>query len=159
MKAKRHGKNRIPTEDIKTLYVVGLKTLEEIGTIAGMSKQGVLYVLNQIGVDYKGGKVEKICAYCEGAFQVARYIVKKDQGAYCSIDCAASHRSMGHDMKVSSRMGRAAWLMAGRQILPGQVIHHINGDRTDNSLANLQLFNSQGEHMQYHHSLRHGSKP
>lgn len=38
----------------------------------------------------------------------------------------------------------------GRTLLPGEVVHHINGIRDDNRIGNLMMFSSNGEHMKVH---------
>ena len=38
----------------------------------------------------------------------------------------------------------------GRDLLPGEVIHHIDGDRMNNDLGNLWLFPSHADHARYH---------
>lgn len=38
----------------------------------------------------------------------------------------------------------------GRHLLPGEVIHHINGIRTDNKIENLKLLSSNGDHIKLH---------
>src|SRR6185436_7873536 len=41
-----------------------------------------------------------------------------------------------------------------RYLEPNEVVHHINGDKQDNRIENLQLMN-KSEHMSYHSIERH----
>ena len=47
--------------------------------------------------------------------------------------------------------------LLGRPLKDGEVIHHINEDKTDNSTENLMLFASHSEHMKHHWALRHNA--
>jgi hypothetical protein len=38
----------------------------------------------------------------------------------------------------------------GRPLLPEEVVHHIDGDRSNNVVGNLMLFSNGGQHIHYH---------
>jgi hypothetical protein len=42
----------------------------------------------------------------------------------------------------------------GRYLKPIEVVHHIDGQRDNNNIENLHLFQNQSEHISYHHFLQ-----
>lgn len=62
------------------------------------------------------------------------YVYKPDH-PYCKKDrCVLEHRIILEDQ-------------LGRYLLPGEVVHHINGDSKDNRLENLIVFRTNADHL------------
>lgn len=51
---------------------------------------------------------------------------------------------------------RARYVMEkylGRKLLPTEIVHHINGIKTDDRIKNLKLFSSVNQHIKEHHNI------
>lgn len=151
--------------------------INDIAVLAGISRQAVRDSLIRSGVyNPRHGSVEKVCPFCRERFTAWRNVVRRGGGNYCSVQCFHADRSIGGEYSAIggamtrltseiygvqeattrnlSREARRAVKQAGIVLKPGQVVHHIDGDRSNNKLENLMIFDSHTAHMQYHHSLR-----
>lgn len=69
-------------------------------------------------------------------------------------------RGTGKKMMLGKRVYvRVVEEVLGREISYPEVIHHINEDRSDNRLENLQFFRHQGAHLRIHHFARRHNIP
>lgn len=68
----------------------------------------------------------------------------------CRFSCMGNHDG---DIFLH-RLVMAEYLQ--RPLSPEEVVHHINGDVTDNRIENLRLFKNNSEHIVYHYKLKGG---
>lgn len=67
---------------------------------------------------------------------------------------AAGYRRRHHGGKPIREHRRVAEKKLGRPLRKGEVVHHINEDKTDNRPENIRVFTSHSEHMKHHARLR-----
>ncbi len=103
------------------------------------------------------------CAICGEVFTP----VRRSKGLYCSRLCsqagiarstirqrADALRGRGEGRTYRKRLGRhehrvVAEETLGRALLPGEIVHHIDGNKLNNDPANLEVM-TQGDHLRRH---------
>ena len=130
----RQQKCAISTDYIKELYEKGMSTLE-IGENVGLSAQAIYQRLLHTGV--------RLRSFSEAISLAARRGRKKQQMGELNAQWKGG-RSLTNDGYIEVRINgkqrrehRVVWEKEHGSIPKGWVIHHLNGIRTDNRLANL----------------------
>ncbi len=166
-------KSKLTGQEIVDMYRnnASIKSIQEV---AGISRPAVYNILNAAGIELGRREVlVLVCRFCGEKYDKPRSRVSGEHGGYCSIQCFHADRSLSGEYSKNGgritrltetvgeitecsfgRRARKAIETSGVKLKPGQVIHHIDGNRSNNSLVNLRIFNSHSEHMQFHHSLR-----
>ena len=121
--------------------------------------------------------IDVICPYCGALFQVPPSRLKRSKQVFCSPSCNNRYHNpeknktlMTEEVKQKLRLSRkgsgegktytkdhgrhehraVAEQILGRKLLPGEVVHHIDGNKKNNAPENIQVFPSQAEHARWH---------
>lgn len=149
-----------------------MERVDAIASDAGVTRQTIHNILKANGaLTYKRKSIKLECAFCGETF-TKPYAYVKDVN-YCSQQCFHAHRSIAGmysergskltalvdrtKIRKLSRQARKVVEESGIELNHGQVVHHINGDKSDNRVENLRVFDSHNEHMRFHHALRFAS--
>jgi len=139
---------------LRQLYEVKRLSLAKIAKIYGVSRVYMWKWAKRYGIkSHHGNFVVLTCPRCGKETTLRWGKAQQRNGEYCSIECYHLHR-----LEISHYLG--AWRHGQRiahQVMgagPGQVVHHIDGNCSNNNPTNLMVFNSNAEHLAYHHAKR-----
>lgn len=130
-----------PLEQMRHLYEVEGWTLQRIADFLGQNQKVVNKVAKRNGFqmrrtgpasgeghpDWKGGR-------------------NIDKDGYVLVYCP-NHPSSQNGKKYVREHRLVMEQVLGRYLLPTEVVHHVNGCKTDNRPENLEVFQSNGEHL------------
>lgn len=112
------------------------------------------------------------CLECGKEFRTSACYIKRGFDKFCSRQCFHNHRpkriidgcgyiclyDKTHPFRSAKNYVKEHRIIAekviGRFLDNKEVIHHLNGDKTDNRPENLYYFKNHSEHMRYHLNLK-----
>lgn len=154
----KRRKCKISHEEVIRLYNedTNIKTIQEM---AGISRQSIYNIIKVYQDTDRRGVWDMVCPHCLKDFKRIQALAKGDKSNYCSIECFHADRRINSkdislEFSVRTYRSRARQVLegAGRVFQVGEVVHHLDGDITNNVLENLVVLPSHSEHMRlYHH--------
>lgn len=145
----KHIPNR---EDIPKLYVEGKLSTLKIGRIVGLTPAAVASILSRRGIKLRSFKEARKIQYPDGTFGVnsprwkgGRKIANSRGYIHIYSPEHPFKTKAGYVMEHRLVMEKKI----GRYIKKGEIVHHINHDKTDNRPENLAI-KKNGQHIKDH---------
>jgi len=166
-------RSQLADDQIIALYL-SKTPLSDIAHAAQVTRQAIHNTLKRhnITVDRKQS-LALTCLFCGEKFERPASLNKNPQSGYCTVQCFHANRSASglysptvsslestHDKEQKSKHKQAhldaveSLRAAGIELQLGEVVHYIDGDRSNNNIENLKVFSSHSQHIQFHHAQR-----
>lgn len=145
---KKHGANtpdsrflEWPVEDMRRWYEEDGLTVQQIADKLGRHRVATNKVLRRNGVKMRrnGPKDGPLHPGWKGG----RHVNKDGYVELYTPDHPRAHKHTRYVLEHRLVMEQ----VIGRYLEPGEVVHHKNGDKTDNRPENLELFSTNAEHL------------
>ena len=150
----------ISENELKHLYLDEHLTMQQIGDKLGCTRQNVHYLLQRYQIDKSNAERFAVtCDTCGTKFSTTRKRYVSRVKHFCKKECytAYMHNPEYKQWRHGQRLARIIMQDSmDRLLLPGEVVHHIDGDNRNNEIDNLMLFKDHSEHMKHHHKERRG---
>ena len=128
-------------------------SMADIGRVLHVTRQCVFKFLKSAGADTTKRKLPFICYTCGKESTRTRKKLRTNKLNFCCEMCYLIYlETLGEHYRPSAyhcRVGRKA-ISQHHEWQPGQVIHHVNKDDTDNRLENLEVYANQSDHLKKH---------
>lgn len=147
IKARPDGGRRsiiLPEEDLRALYTVGGKTMEEVAKHFGCGESTVRQNLIRLGLHVSADELTRR----RHARNRSRFLYKTQHRGYQHVKMAGHPAASGGGYVAEHRLVAEAAL--GRYLEPGEQVHHINLKKRDNRIENLAVLPSKGDHARLH---------
>lgn len=144
--------NEMERKELVRKFIEELIPMAVLAGEYGISRQAIHKIIKKAGVDIvAAARPLVVCAVCNKSFAAARNRVRNTNTLTCSRACynAFLKRNNYKEHRHSSRLARA---IVGQYhtLNIDEVVHHIDGDQSNNRLENLMVFASQADHIRYH---------
>jgi hypothetical protein len=133
---------------LENMYLKEHLTMQEIAGIFGVSRQRIYQLIKAAGIDTS--KAERWDITCDNpgcgkVFSITRARFKATPTHYCSQACYHGHKDTLSPARFDTKQGRRAARAImeshlGRPLSDKEIVHHIDGDESNNTLPNLMVF-------------------
>ena len=144
--------------DIIEAYTIDLWPVRKIAEVIHCSPTAIHRFLKKHGVDTTKHKISVSCTTCGKEIKRTKKRVANQRNHFCNLECYATYLNAGADDFEGNRQ----WQRAAREVVSrhfnlqaGQIVHHKDRNQCHNVIGNLMVFATQGDHIRFHHQMRH----
>lgn len=114
-----------------------------------VSRQAIYKLLKKNGIDTtSSGTITVKCDTCGAEISRHRCRVRKQQNHFCDQNCQTSFLAARIGRQTMARLKVSEYFKLG----PGNIIHFDDGNDWNTNIYNLAVFESQYDHILYHHN-------